>query len=81
MQIKQVGELPEAIVVNGDSGNDVELFAVPGVKGTMVLNASSRTARMVHGNMHLQPYSRCAVQLKGLNGWASVLGSSANDHL
>lgn len=39
-QIKEAGNAPlDGVLVCGDSGNDVELFAVPGVRGCMVVNA------------------------------------------
>ena len=39
-QIKEAGNAPkDGVMVCGDSGNDVELFAVPGVRGCMVVNA------------------------------------------
>ena len=51
MQIKElVGEPPEGVLVNGDSGNDIELFAVPGVRGTVVANAHSELKEWVEAN-------------------------------
>ena len=39
-QIKEAGNAPpDGVMVCGDSGNDVELFMVPGVRGCMVANA------------------------------------------
>ncbi len=40
MQMKQAGGYPtEGVLVNGDSGNDIELFCCKGVKGCIVSNA------------------------------------------
>jgi phosphoserine phosphatase len=39
-QIDEAGTAPkDGVMVCGDSGNDIELFAVPGVRGCMVVNA------------------------------------------
>lgn len=39
-QIEEAGTAPkDGVMVCGDSGNDIELFAVPSVRGCMVVNA------------------------------------------
>ena len=39
-QVKElVGAPKDSVLVNGDSGRDIELFAVPGVRGCMVVDA------------------------------------------
>lgn len=45
-----VGQAPDGVLVNGDSGNDIELFQVPGVRGTMVANAHPELREWIDQN-------------------------------
>lgn len=52
-QMEAGAGLPEAgVMVCGDSGNDVELFAVPGVHGCVVANAHKELREWADANMH-----------------------------
>jgi len=58
-----VGSPQDGVLVNGDSGNDVELFQVPGVRGTMVSNAHPELRQWVEANQSpniFQASKRCA---------------------
>lgn len=61
--------LPAAAQVNGDSGNDIELFEVPGVRGCVVANAHPELrqyaeAAVAAGSTHIalatEPMGQCA---------------------
>lgn len=53
-QIEEAGHAPpDGVMVCGDSGNDVELFAVPGVRGCMVENAHTELREWC--NAHASP--------------------------
>jgi sucrose-6-phosphatase len=64
MQIAEKGGLPEdGVLVNGDSGNDIELFEVPGVRGCIVGNAMEelRSWAAEHPSENIfQAQARCA---------------------
>ena len=47
---EQLGGLEDGVLVNGDSGNDIELFEVPGARGTMVSNAHPELREWVAAN-------------------------------
>ncbi|KAL3139446.1 hypothetical protein ABBQ38_003776 [Trebouxia sp. C0009 RCD-2024] len=58
-----VGAPKDGVLVNGDSGNDIELFAVPGVRGCMVVNAHAELKKWcdAHPSSNLfQASKRCA---------------------
>ncbi|KAA6424811.1 MAG: sucrose phosphate phosphatase [Trebouxia sp. A1-2] len=58
-----VGAPKDGVLVNGDSGNDIELFAVPGVRGCMVVNAHPELKKWcdAHPSPNLfQASKRCA---------------------
>lgn len=56
-QMEAGAGLPEAgVMVCGDSGNDVELFAVPGVHGCVVANAHKELREWADANMHDRIY-------------------------
>eukprot|EP00887_Chlorella_sp_A99_P002358 scaffold10.g2358.t1 len=50
-QFESFGGRPEVLVC-GDSGNDIELFAVPGVHGCMVANAHTELRQWCEANLH-----------------------------
>jgi sucrose-6F-phosphate phosphohydrolase len=63
-QIEKGGGLPaDGVLVCGDSGNDIELFAVPGVRGCMVVNAHPELRKYceAHASDNIfQATKRCA---------------------
>ena len=61
-QVEKHGGMPmDGVLVNGDSGNDVELFAVPGVRGTMVANAHPELREWceAHASNRIFPVRAC----------------------
>ncbi|DBA89259.1 TPA: hypothetical protein ACH3X1_016400 [Trebouxia sp. C0004] len=63
-EVKELVGVPQdGVLVNGDSGNDIELFAVPGVRGCMVVNAHPELKKWcdAHPSSNLfQASKRCA---------------------
>lgn len=72
---EEVGSPRDGVLVNGDSGNDIELFQVPGVMGTMVSNAHPELREWVEKHpsdkifkvIQVSPYAFAAC-LKALYG-------------